>query len=282
MRVIDSEKGMALVLTLMIVVLITALVVEFSYSVYTTTSALYNWRDSQRLSFIAKSGITMAVNAIPEMSQAELYKYLGKNIPAEGISEGFNGSLVIRAEDENSKFNLNSVIKEDGRGFFENLLDTLGLDKDIALKVLDWMDSDNQPKLPDSEDDAKNALMESVDELLFIKGIDYPTYETLLPYVTVFAISGTDDSRVNINTASIPVIMSLTKGVPKETAEDIVKQRPHTAIPTGLPSSRIAWQRPTNFRITSIAEENKIKRVIECVVNIDINGQATVKYWREM
>jgi hypothetical protein len=45
-----SESGMALVMTLMILALITSLVVEFAYGVYTTTAALQNWKDSQRLS----------------------------------------------------------------------------------------------------------------------------------------------------------------------------------------------------------------------------------------
>jgi hypothetical protein len=39
-----NQKGMALVVTLLALVLITAMVVEFSYGVYTGTQNLYNWR----------------------------------------------------------------------------------------------------------------------------------------------------------------------------------------------------------------------------------------------
>ena len=46
-RLSGDQSGMALVITLLALVLITALVVEFSYGVYTSTNALYNWRDSQ-------------------------------------------------------------------------------------------------------------------------------------------------------------------------------------------------------------------------------------------
>jgi general secretion pathway protein K len=44
-----NQSGIALVVTLLAVAIITAMVVEFSYGVYTGTNNLYNWRDSQRL-----------------------------------------------------------------------------------------------------------------------------------------------------------------------------------------------------------------------------------------
>ncbi|MBI4688679.1 MAG: hypothetical protein HY754_00165, partial [Nitrospirae bacterium] len=55
-----SRKGMALVLTLMVLVLITAMVTEFAYGVYNGTNSLYNWYDSQRLSVLANSGMDIA------------------------------------------------------------------------------------------------------------------------------------------------------------------------------------------------------------------------------
>src|SRR5512139_1596351 len=46
---IADQSGMALVLVLMIVALITAMVVEFAYGVYVNTNALNNWQTSQKL-----------------------------------------------------------------------------------------------------------------------------------------------------------------------------------------------------------------------------------------
>ena len=57
--------------TLLALVLITAMVVEFSYGVYTGTNNLYNWRDSQRLSIMAKSGI----NVISQVHGGDLEEY---------------------------------------------------------------------------------------------------------------------------------------------------------------------------------------------------------------
>ncbi len=55
---------MALVITLLVLVLLTAMVVEFSYGVYTGTNNLYNWRDAQRLSLMAKSGVSVTARIL--------------------------------------------------------------------------------------------------------------------------------------------------------------------------------------------------------------------------
>ena len=298
---LSSSEGMALVLTLMILTLITAMVVEFAYGVYTSTSALYNWRDSQRLSFVAKSGVAMAVNTISRAPRDELYKYLGKEIPVPNVSEGFSGSFIIKAEDENSKFNLNSIVYLNGQknayDAFKKLLDTLGLEESIADRIADWIDQNSDPRLRDSEEGAKNGYLDSVDELLLIKGIDRQTYEKLSPYVTVYGYDGTSGSRlININTAPIPVIMSLAEGISKDDAQRIVNARelkPFTgtgdenfAVAAGSLKAYFTDDKvvmdASNFRITAIAEENKIKRVIEAVVRIGGGSQGVILYWREM
>ncbi|HXX56654.1 MAG TPA: type II secretion system minor pseudopilin GspK [Thermodesulfovibrionales bacterium] len=302
---LGSEKGTALVLTLLILVLITALITEFSYAVFTTTSALYNWRDSQRLSFVAKSGTSLAVKIISSAPQNELYKYLGKDIPVDNMLEGFEGSVVVRAEDEGGKFNLNSLITDQNSdtqvtvnnsqqsvmSIFKRLLNNLGLNEDIAGRVADWIDRDGNPRLRDSEDGAKNGFMDSTDELLLIKGVDRVTYEKLLPYVTVYGPHNV--VNININTAPIPVIMSLNSAISREMAESVIRYRAvepfnntgelQQRVPGFDPtlvsaiSGMVVWGKPLNLRITVIAEENKIKRVIESVVS----GQQ-IQYWKEL
>ena len=64
---LKEQKGIALVVTLLALVLITAMVVEFSYGVYTGTNNLYNWRDSQRLSIMAKSGINVSAKFLTSL-----------------------------------------------------------------------------------------------------------------------------------------------------------------------------------------------------------------------
>ncbi len=295
-RRLRNEQGMVLVLTLMILVLITAMVVEFAYGVYTSTSALYNWKEAQKLSFVSKSGISLAMKTIADIPQTDLYRFPGRmTIPVENILEGFSGSVVMTIEDENAKFNMNSLKLPANVTVFKRLLRNLGLDEGIADRVADWIDADSEPRLRDSEEGAKNAFMDSVDELLLMKGMDAATYEALLPYVTVYGYGGQEDARININTASIPVIMSLNGSISRERAEEVVNQRKLepfrtlgelgragfgqdliTAITTTATASP-----PVTLRMTSVAEENGIKRVIESVVRVGF-GQGTYSYWREI
>ncbi|MGD0885304.1 MAG: type II secretion system minor pseudopilin GspK [Thermodesulfovibrionales bacterium] len=284
-----SEKGMALVLTLLILVLITALVTEFSYGVFTTTAALHNWQDSQRLSYIAKSGTILATKLIAGAPPAQIYQYLAKDIPVDSIVDGFDGTLVVRAEDESGKFNLNSLVglnNADTIGaipIFKKLLNNLGLNEEIADRVADWIDRDSEPRLPDSEVGAKNQFMDSTDELLLIKGIDRATYDKLLPYVTVYGPPNV--IQININSASIPVIMSVYEADGKNVdVETIIQERalnPFSDSDIGkrVPSDPHFITSSTNpyLRIKATAEEHNIKRVIESVVS----GQ-TIWYWREM
>ncbi|MFO7605613.1 MAG: type II secretion system protein GspK, partial [Desulfurivibrionaceae bacterium] len=112
---VNSEKGMALVLTLMIMAIITAMTVEFVYGVYTINAGLYNWRESQKLSFVAQSGISLATKIMSENQNRYSYTYPGIiEIPVENILKGFSGRIVIRVVDENGKFNLNSLIWPNG------------------------------------------------------------------------------------------------------------------------------------------------------------------------
>lgn len=291
---IKSEKGMALILALVMLTILTAMIIEFSYGVYTTTASLNNWRDSQRLSPISKSGISLAVKTISDIPPSELYKFPARiTIPVSGVISEFNGEIIVSVEDENSRFNLNSIINQnqtlnrDAYNLFTRLLKNLVLKEDIAAYVADWIDKDNEPRMRDSEENSKNSFMESTDELLLIKGIDQEIYSRLLPYITVYAHDKANPELININTASLPVIMSLAGGITKNMAERIIQARPFESISgvekaapgLGLSPAKIVIK-PSNFRIISIAEENRIRRVIECVTEIK-GSSYIIKYWKE-
>jgi general secretion pathway protein K len=278
------------------------MVVEFSYGVYTTSASLYNWKDSQRLSFVASSGFSLAVKSIADAEGFHSYTYPGTvEMPVLSILEGFEGSVLIKVEDENAKFNINAVLKEHLAGkkaldSLKRLLGLLNINEDIAEYIADWIDKDGDPRFSDSEDDAKNAYLDSIDELRMIKSIDADIYEKLLPYVTVYGYEDRIDSDlININTASIPVIMSLNEGITEGLAERVVAYRDLTPFENASDIVKVAgfeetlgsaiqgsiMVKATNFRISSTTDENRITRIIETVVFIK-QGNHTVKYWREM
>lgn len=300
--VLKSETGMALVLTLLILVLITTMVVEFSYGVYTASSSFSNWKESQRLSLIASSGVSLAVKTVSENTELQPYTYPGRiDVPVPRTLSGLEGDLLISVEDENARFNLNSLVWPNGldneKAFssFRRLLRHLSLDERIAEKVGDWIDRDSEPRTIGSEDAVKNSYVDSADELFLLKGVDRQHVNVLFPYVTAYGPGRIDADLVNINTASIPVIMSLDERLTRELAERIVAFRDLSPFEKTSDIVKVAGfeeilgqslmgriiVKSSNFRIISTAEASGIKRVIEAVVEITGN-QRMVKYWREM
>jgi general secretion pathway protein K len=291
---IHNQQGVALVVVLLALVLLTAMVVEFSYGVYTGTNDLYNWRDAQRLSVMAKSGVNVSAYLLSNKDMVSQYTE-SIEMPIENPFEDFNGIITVRIEDEDAKFNLNAIIPDNDfldesdlsnpYNCFKRLLKALSLDVKIADRLVDWIDENRGARLSDSEVAAKNSALDSVDELLLINGISRKDYDKLLPYVTVS--KKRDNLIVNVNRAEAPVLMSLADGISEDAAKKVVQQRkgnPFTDIQqfnntavTSLGSDRIRID-GTVFCIKSTASSGGVKRVIETVLDTTTNK---VQYWKE-
>ena len=284
---------MALILTLMVLALITAMVTEFAYGVYAGTNTLNNWYDSQRLSVFANSGINMAAIFISGTLSSSSFTYPGFfDMDFENPTKDFEGVINLRIEDENSKFNINTIvysngtINEEAYNSFKRLLSNLSLETKIADYVADWIDPDTEWKLRDSEEGVKNAQLYSIDELLLIKGIDRAAYEKLSPYITVYG-----DGLININGAEKPVLMSLSDNITDELAQRVVDYRKTIPFEDISQLQKVAGfdltiYGPISARITvkgkyfyvkASAASGGIRRIIEAVIGTGKD----IKYWRE-
>ena len=295
---LNNTRGMALVLTLLVVALLTALVAEFSYGVYVSTSALHNWATSQKLSVAARSAVTLGSRLISENASRYPYTYPGLvEIMQKSPFEDLDGIISVRIEDENAKFNLNTLgglaagfgtdKDKDPYHSFRRLLAALDLRTEIADRVSYWIDSTTEHRPPDGTGVSKDGPLDSIDELLLIPGIDADTYERLRPHVTIYS-----DKRININSADIPVLMSLSDAVTRQMADTIVRYRENTPFQNTAEIIRVSGfgsvgtqlmgyiaVRSSAFRVTATAESGGIRRIIESV--LDGSGKV-VKYWKEI
>jgi general secretion pathway protein K len=298
---LKNQNGIALVVTLLALAIITAMVVEFSYAVYTGTNNLYNWRDSQRLSVMAKSGINVSVRVLSDWLSGKTFSYPGSmDFPVENPFEDFSGTIIVRIEDENSKFNINSIVPENQNvaedddqspyNMFKRLLAALSLDKKIADRVADWIDRDSESRPTGSETGAKNLPLSSVDELLSVNGISRKDYDTLSPYITVYG--NRDAPEININGAAEPVLMSLSKDMTREDARRIIQYRESSPFEdksdlTGVSGFRGSKGQSLmnkitvmgkDFSIKSVAASGGVKRIIETVFD---RSTGMIEYWKE-
>ena len=289
-RELLNKEGSALIITLLLISILVGLVVDFVYDVYIDSSSLSNWSNAQRASLIARSGQNISTEYIA-LAKESSYTYVREiEMPVPG-DFGAGAFLSIKVEDENSKFNINSIIYPNGMtnekalASLKKLLEYLNINPNLSLAIADWIDPDKEPRLADSEDAAKNTFLWSVDELQLIEGVDKGIFRKVSPYITVYG-----NSQININTAALPVLVCLSEDMTVALAKQIIDYRETTPFEKttsvvnvpGLETIGIKildriTVKASNFRVTAKATVNDISRVIESVMDTSMK----IHFWRE-
>ena len=241
-----GEKGIALVLTLLILTLLVVTGLELNRAVRVEATLAGNFRDLTQAAYIARSGVEVgrvllldddpAYDGLDEKwAQFELLSSLSGQLFPEGYFTG-------RVADENARFNPNGLVDSYGninlkkREQMERLLMLLGHPADWIEALMDWMDADEQARVRGAEREyyislkrpyaPKNGTLDSVEELLLVKGVEPEILygkegrEGVKNYLTVQS-----DGRININTASLPVLMSLSPKVDQTLAQAVLASR---------------------------------------------------------
>jgi len=245
-RLERAQSGVALITAMLIVALATML----------TGAAVWNFHLNQRRTealIYSDLGTNYALGAeawagriLIEDAEDGTVDHPGEtwatNLPPLPIDGGsVDGALI----DLQGRFNLNNLVDAEGSTDplaveqMQRLLVALELDPRWAGIMADWIDTDIDPNFPDGAEDPTylsqvppyrppNTLITSASELLALPEMDIDTYRTLLPYVCALP-SGT---AINVNTASIPVLMSLSDGLAASDAARIVDDRPEDGYGT--------------------------------------------------
>lgn len=207
-------------------------------------------------------------------------------LPIEG------GSLSGELADLQARFNINNLV-EDGKPQklqlerFKRLLRTLELNEDIATVIIDWLDSNEETSIAGAEDNeylnlnpayrASNQRMVDVSELLLLKGVDYESYEKLLPFVCTL----NQGTAINVNTASAEVITSIVNDISLKDATVLVEERnkePYKKISDFL-ESPLLKQKKINAEGLSVS--SKFFLLTSNVEIMDMNVNYTTIIYRE-
>ena len=221
-----NERGIALLVTLLVLVLVVALAYEiFRIGARAAQTGAYA-RDSIRCALLAEGGIGAAKIVLRQDARGNDYDTLDEiwSRAAPPIDLG-DGIIIATIEDEERKINLNKLVLPNGNApddqrlaVFRRLLDILGIDGSVAEAVVDWLDNDDTPRVGGAETPyyqglpypyrAKNDLFDTLDELRLVRGVTPEVFEKLRPFVTVIS-----SGKVNLNTAPREVLMSLSAGL---------------------------------------------------------------------
>lgn len=237
-RPLRNEGGMALVLTVMIVAALTVVVTDLFYESWMESALAGGYRDGVKAYYAARSG--------QEAAKMILVEDARKNIPLDALDEQWAALSIplpiaddyafFSIRDESGKINLNQLITARGYpderwvAIFARLLDRLELDPALAAAVIDWID-ENQDIYPGGAEDgyymslekpyrAKNARLDSLDELARIRGFGPEQLARLRPHVSLWS-----SGKLNVNTASAEALMALDDGMTERMAADIIKAR---------------------------------------------------------
>jgi len=203
-----NDKGIALILVLWVMVLLIALGTEFALSMKTEINTTRNFKGDIEAYYIAKAGINLAKAEI--LSDAQFHSWtedkgyiFGPVVSGEKdegiqsiLGEGLEvpeppkrmelplgkGLIHYSIRDENGKINVNTASRDVlTKALAANGL-SLSSERDtIVDSILDWIDPDNRHRVNGAESDyyrglspaysAKNGPLDSVEELLKVKGV---------------------------------------------------------------------------------------------------------------
>ncbi|MDD5225733.1 MAG: type II secretion system protein GspK [Candidatus Omnitrophica bacterium] len=131
--------------------------------------------------------------------------------------------------DEEAKININKASQEVLKNLFEKVAQVESEEAGaIADSIIDWRDKDDVIHKDGKENDyyqslaqpydCKNGDFEAEEELLWVGGVTPEMFEKIKVHITLYG-----DGAVNVNTASVPVLMSL--GLDEALAEKVVHFR---------------------------------------------------------
>ncbi|MEE8059257.1 MAG: type II secretion system minor pseudopilin GspK [Pseudomonadales bacterium] len=234
--VATRQKGAALIMALMVVVMVTLLATTIGNDFLVNFRRVENQLLGKQAHAYMHGAEGLARNALQLDFQSSPAK--------DHISEGWldtpqefpmdQGVLSGKICDLQGRFNLNNLPKRASpassgkysfhQEVFIRLLQTLELDnpvdqqqaEDITNAVVDWIDTNNIISSTGGAEDgyyadleppyrAGNYALHSTSELRWVKGISDELYRALAPHITVLNVG----SSININTAGINVLRSL-------------------------------------------------------------------------
>ncbi len=334
-RAREDDRGVILIALLWILTILSVIALSFARETFVEVAAARNSRDLTDAYYIARAGISATIyqllqkKYLPQRAPADLLALEPDGIDLGKVAGQFgDGEYEVEIRDESGKINVNAgelAIQQ-----LKALTEVLGIGKpdgDIVVdSILDWIDIDKVPHANGAEDDyyqtlqppylAKNRPMNVLEELLLVRGVTPDYYYGhrektpegqiaerygLSRYLTAH-LPSVIGSRININAAPLPVLLSIP-GLSPGAAQMIYERRlvkpfrdlgeinkelgPSLGNSLGFISAQLP-STPVVTVYTLVASghraDSKVRRIIRAIVKIDPNdpnNRYKIIYWNE-
>ena len=218
MNPLNNQDGMALLLVLVIVTLLSVLLIEFSFSTLVDLRATETFRDRTKAYYLARGGVEAARMILQQDKNvydhpSEFWGDELANIPAG------DGDVSIEISDLSGRLNANYIADSRGNplGSYHRFValceEVLQLDytmaRDLADSLVHWYNADMTKVTPDdayygSQNPPykrRGEKLATLEELALVRGFTPDIIERLRPYLRVVG-----EDRINLNTAPAEVL----------------------------------------------------------------------------
>ncbi len=285
-----QQRGIALVLVLWMLALLTVLATGYSSMMRTEAQLTANLVRAAQAKALAEAGVWRTLAELLRPVQEQSWKADGSNYSLEFA----NGTVEIRIQDEAGKIDLNTARAE----LLMGLLQAVDVEEEnrsrLLNAILDWRDRDSQAREDGAEDDdyqrmnlnygAKDGPFNTVDELQLVLGITPELYKKMKPSLTVHS----HQRGVHLQVAPREVLMAIP-AVSEERVEEFLAIRTTNADSTssltltGIDLRYASRVKGQTFTITSVARLADTVARLDAVVRI--KGGSNLPYsilsWRE-
>jgi general secretion pathway protein K len=308
-----NQRGIALLVVLMGLALMTLIVVDFATESSLGYVSAATQANEIRAYYLARSGISFGLSLLAADARADaqsqttydaltdVWAVPFPTMPLEGGEAGF--SIV----DEARKINLNAIIDQDGTvntdhlQIVERLLSVIGVDPRILPAIVDWIDADGIETQGGAEAEyylalhppymPRNGPMPTIGDLKMVRGVNDAMFNRLREFVTV-----SPEKLVNANTAPPEVLAALDPHLMEDpkAVEAIIKIRqiqPFTKVTDianlpdissfGTELTKLLTVKSQYFTIAGMGTYAGARRIVNATFKRESNGIGDMVSWQE-
>lgn len=226
-----SERGIALLVTLLTVTLLSIVVIEFTHSTEVNAHVTRNSVSAMQARYLARSGLAFAEMAL-KLDAKRKQTTEGGAVPVETLADSWAvpfpptpfgdgvGTVAFVITDESGRFNVNALafrgnpaLLELRKQLFQGMLTAIGADENLVFALVDWLDADDQTDRESGAEDqfylgletprrARNGPILAVEEIRLVRGYDELTREQWQRLRSMLTVLPNVDLRINVNTAT--------------------------------------------------------------------------------
>jgi general secretion pathway protein K len=255
---VTRQKGLALVLVLWVLSLLTIMAGSFALSMRRETSIIAGIRNNAQALAVAQSGIAMAEMMLLNPDQNKRWRADGSIYEINSA----NAKVRIRLLSETGKIDINMADET----LLQVLMTKAPLDSEhqtsLVSAILDWRDNDDLVHIGGAEKkeykDAdlsygpRNKPFQTIEELQLVLGMDKSVFLWIEPLVTVYS----GQQQVSIQLAPKEVLQVIP-GLDVGQIDSYLAARLESAI-NNLPAPPF----PSSSGITTAAEQNNVLTLV--------------------